>query len=223
MGSNTLRHIQAVPPAALYWRRRLIALAAGMSVLALVAWAFGGALRGVGTGVAGPAHKAAQGAGSRPAPARAAPGQSGAASAAGTGVPIAARHRVRATCPAADVVLSLFSSQASYSVRDAPEFEVDVVSTASRPCLFDIGSRRVILRVSEGTKRVWSSAECAEGEASLVTELQRGVPTVVPIGWDGQYSSPGCPVPGPAAGAGTYTAVASDGSTVSNAVAFTFG
>jgi hypothetical protein len=230
MGSNTVRYIEPPQPAT-YWRRRLIALAAGMSVLALAAWAFAGALRGsdsaAGTGGGGPGRGAAQGA---------VAGQSAAAGAASHGTAAsastragrqhaatAADNRVRRTCQAADVVLSLFSSQTSYTVRETPEFEVDVVSTASKSCLFDIGSGHVILRITEGATRVWTSADCAEGESSLVTELQRGVPTVVPIGWDGQYSSPGCPVPGAQAGAGSYTAVASDGSTVSNALAFTFG
>jgi len=126
-------------------------------------------------------------------------------------------------CPAGDVVLSLFSSQAAYSLRQAPEFEVDVVSTASRSCTFNIGARHLWVQITAGSLRVWSSDECAEGEASLVTELQRGVPTVVPIGWDGQISSQRCPGPGTDAPAGTYTAVASDSSSSSNALAFRMG
>lgn len=120
-------------------------------------------------------------------------------------------------------MLSLFSSQASYPIRQTPEFEVDVVSTARQSCSFDIGAAHVLLKISSGPVRIWTSADCAEGEASLVTMLHRGVPTVVPITWNGQRSAPGCPVPGTAAARGSYTAVASDGQERSNAVVFRIG
>jgi hypothetical protein len=211
-----------------YWRRRFVALAVGLSILALVTWAISGAMGGSAPAVNAAATKTVHG--SLPtAPASPA----GGAAPATTGGrrpghghparPAAARTAALQPCPAADVVLSLFSSQASYSVRQTPEFEVDVVSTASQTCTFDIGARHLWLQVKTGAVRVWTSADCAEGQASLVTALHRGVPTVVAIGWNGQISSPGCPVPGAAAGHGSYTAVASDGSGVSNPLVFRIG
>jgi hypothetical protein len=115
------------------------------------------------------------------------------------------------------------SGQASYSVRQSPEFEVSVVSVADQTCTFDIGARHVWLQIAAGPVRIWSSAECAEGQASLVTQLRRGVPTVVPIGWNGQISGPGCPGPSTRAAAGSYTAVASDGQRSSNSLVFRIG
>jgi hypothetical protein len=114
----------------------------------------------------------------------------------------------------------LFTSQLSYSAGQEPEFQVDVVSTASKTCTFDIGSGHLWLQISAGKTSVWSSANCAEGEASLVTELYRGVPTVLTIGWKVHASSAGCPVPGAPAGRGTYTAEAKDGLTASNPITF---
>ena len=78
-------------------------------------------------------------------------------------------------------------------------------------------------RSATGSTKVWTSADCAEGQSSLVTKLHRGIPTVVPISWNGQHSVPGCPVPGAPAAAGTYNAVASDGSSSSNALSFRIG
>lgn len=118
------------------------------------------------------------------------------------------RGRLLRSCPAGDVVLSVFSSQTRYSARQAPEFEIDVVSTATRPCAFDVGARHLFLRITAGPARVWTSAQCSKGPASLVARLHRGVPTVVPITWNRRHSSPGCPVPGREAAAGTYTATA---------------
>jgi hypothetical protein len=198
----------------------------GLSVLALVTWALSGAMGGSapaannaptksvhGTLSSPSAHPSAHTqptAGSRPAGTR---HQSGPAPGATAPRP----------CPASSVVLSVDSSQGSYSVRQSPEFAVNVVSVASQTCTFNIGAKHVWLQISAGPVRIWSSAECAEGEASVVMPLRRGVPTVVPIGWNGQISGPGCPGPGTRAAAGTYTATASDGSASSNTLEFRIG
>lgn len=249
MGMTTFRELRE-RPAAIYWRRRIVALLVGLSVLALVAWAFAGALggsapraspaatqpvhptlpaRSPATGASHPAVSPGghRGPGSQAAvsasaskTARAATGREGRTGTTRSGH--TARHGLRA-CPVRDVVLSLFSSQASYTVRQTPAFEVDVVSTASQTCTFDIGARHVLLRITAGSRHVWTSADCAEGQASLVTKLYRGIPTVVPIAWNGQRSSPGCPVPGAPAPAGSYTALATDGPLRSNPLTFRIG
>ena len=227
MGMTTLGNRAPERPAAsTYWRRRFVALVAGLSVLALVTWAFSGVLGGSAPAADSGATKSVHGTlpspsarpsahtqpttGSRPA---GAPHRSG--SAPGVAAP--------RPCPASSVVLSVDSSQGSYSVRQSPEFAVNVVSVASQTCTFNIGAKHVWLQISAGPVRIWSSAECAEGEASAVTQLRRGVPTVVPIGWNGQISGPGCPGPGTRAAAGSYTAMASDGSASSNTLVFRIG
>ena len=220
MGMTTLRQAPPERPAqSVYWRRRFLALIVGLAALALVTWAFAGALHGSGSPPAAPARSPSVAPPSGAASGQATPATSSQQS---TGTVAGGRTSVRA-CAASDVVLSLFSSQASYSARETPAFEVDVVSTASRPCTFDIGARHVLLQITLGRTTVWSSADCAEGQASLVTKLHRGIPTVVPISWNGQHSSAGCPVPGSPAAAGTYTATATDGSATSNPLAFRIG
>jgi hypothetical protein len=133
---------------------------------------------------------------------------------------VAAKKVAAPACPAGDIVLSLFSSQANYSARQMPEFQVDVVSTDAQTCTLDIGAKHLWLRIFAGSVKVWTSAQCAEGEASLVTELHRGVPTVVPIGWNGQTSGTSCPGPATTVTRGNYTATASDGTQVSNTLTF---
>jgi hypothetical protein len=225
MGTTTLsKSAPERPTASIYWRRRFVALVTGLSVLALVAWALSGAMGGSSPAADSAATKSVPG-----TLATVAPHASGGAQPHRNqaGQPAATRHRQGATrlhpCPAADIVLSVVSSQASYSVRQSPEFEVSVVSVADQTCTFDIGARHVWLQISAGPVRIWSSAECAEGQASLVTQLRRGVPTVVPIGWNGQISGPGCPGPGTRAAAGSYTAVASDAQGSSNSLVFRIG
>ncbi len=84
-----------------------------------------------------------------------------------------------------------------------------MVSTASRTCAFNVGPKFLSLVVMAGPKRVWSSADCAEGRASLVTNLARGVPTVLPITWNRQRSAPGCTATSGQVRSGSFTASAS--------------
>jgi hypothetical protein len=228
MGMTTLgNRAPERPTASTYWRRRFVALVIGLSVLALVAWVLSGAMGGSAPASDSAATKSVHG--TLPSPG-AHPSAHGTQRAAGSKANPAkhsrsAAHRPAALrpCPAGDVVLSVVSSQGSYSVRQSPEFEVNVVSVASQTCTFNIGAKHVWLQISAGPVRIWSSAECAEGQASAPAELRRGVPTVVPIGWNGQISGPGCPGPGTRAAPGSYTAKASDGSASSNSLVFRIG
>jgi hypothetical protein len=227
MGTTTLRKAPFAkaqperPTASTYWRRRFMALLIGLSVLAIVTWALSGAMGGSNPPVNAASTKSVHG--SLPSTGTHGSGTGQHAHGA-SGAP---QHDVPAgsprPCPAADVVLSVFSGQASYTLRETPEFEVDVVSVASQTCTFDIGAQHVWLQISAGPVRVWSSAQCAEGEASMVTQLQRGVPTILPIGWNGQISGPGCPGPSTKAASGTYVATASDGPGHSDPLDFHLG
>jgi len=117
-------------------------------------------------------------------------------------------------------VLSLFSSQNGYGPGQVPEFDVDVVSTSARTCAFNVGPKFLALIITAGGKRIWSSADCVAGRGSLLTDLARGVPTVLPLSWDRQSSAPGCAVTSRPVSAGSFTAAASDGGLASNSVTF---
>ena len=225
-----------------YWRRRFFALVVGLAILAVVAWALNGAVARPapaadrsGTNVANTGAALQPSTDDTPSSA-ASPGSSSAAAKAPAGAadrsptPGASAsshatvvHHGPPPCASADVVISLFSAQGSYSARQTPEFEVDVVSTADRTCLFNIGASHLVLQVTRGSKQIWTSADCAEGQASLVTRLRRGIPTVVPITWNGQRSAKGCPVPGKAAAPGDYTATATDDQLSSSPLPFRLG
>jgi hypothetical protein len=123
-------------------------------------------------------------------------------------------------CPVSDVVLSLFAGQGAVTAHGMPHFDVDVVSTAAQPCKFNVGARHLALVVTSGRAGIWSSADCVQGLGSLVTALQRGVPTVLPMTWDQELASPGCAGRATQVPAGTYSAVAADGALTSNSVTF---
>jgi hypothetical protein len=136
--------------------------------------------------------------------------------------PRRAPHPARA-CSPGDVVLSLFVDQDSYGQGQLPEFDVNVVSTATRTCGFNVGGKHLSLVVRAHGKRVWASVKCAAGHGTLTTNLARGVPVIVPVSWNRQTSALACQGTGQQAPAGRYTASASDGGVASNPVRFTIG
>jgi hypothetical protein len=100
---------------------------------------------------------------------------------------------------------------------------VDAVSTAGRPCRFNMGSRFATVVVTSGRARIWGSADCTHGTGSQSVVLNRGVPAVRWIYWDRATSSPGCRPPPLPARPGAYTAVAFDGQLSSQALVFILG
>ena len=231
----------------IYWRRRFFALLTGLAILAVIAWAFSGVIgasRGnlaASAGHESPGHRAhpagAASAGSRsvgtsysgaatkvpPSPAGSPP--AGAAHVSPSPEPTQTARRATPgparACNPADVVISLFSSQASYGPGQLPEFSVDVVSTSARTCAFNVGPRFLALVITADGKRVWSSADCVAGQGSLQTDLARGVPTAVPLSWDRESSAPGCKVTSRPVITGSFAAAASDAGLASNSLTFT--
>jgi hypothetical protein len=124
-------------------------------------------------------------------------------------------------CKPDEVVLSLFARQDSYGRGQLAEFDVDVVSTSAQTCAFNVGPRFLALVITAGGKRIWSSADCVAGPGSLLTNLARGVPTVVPLSWDRETSAPGCRVTSRQVTLGQFAAAASDGGMASNPLTFT--
>ena len=225
-----------------YWRRRVIALAAGLGMLALVTWTVNGALAGGPRQATDLSQTTSQHPG-RPStpPATSSPAASpgGTASAtpsptvtptpssSATGHAAAKRHpagRGRKTaagasgaCPHAGLVLSLFPARHSYPAHAQPEFDVDVVSTASGRCSADLGASHLHVVIRSDGKQIWDSADCA-GLAPRATTLARGVPATVPITWNRKTSAPGCRAAHRAVRPGTYTATAYIGNLSSRAV-----
>ena len=230
-----------------YWRRRVIALAAGLGMLALVTWTVNGALAGGRRQATNLSQTTSQHSGrpSTPPPATSSPAASPGGPASPTPTPppsptvkpipswsatghaAAKRHpagRTRKTaagasgaCPHAGLVLSLFPARHSYPAHAQPAFDVDVVSTAAGRCSADLGPRHLHVVIRSDGKQIWDSADCT-GLAPRATTLARGVPATVPITWDRKASAPGCRAAHRAARPGTYTATAYIGNLSSRAV-----
>ncbi len=251
-----------------YWRRRLFALAAGLAVFGLLAWAVGGAsgtrqaaattslnsqppqakVTPVGASPAptspspsspspsspspsatspSPSPSPTGSAGSHKKPAVKAPRAHKAAQAGKAGRPhakhaAAAKARPHGSgCPAGAVVITMTASSNSYGARARPGFSVNLVSTDSRTCTLNTGSRHLAVVIESGGVRVWGSADCTgKSGASVTTKLKRGVPLQLRFSWDRLLSAPGCRGVRTPARPGTYTVTASDGRLRSRTMVF---
>jgi hypothetical protein len=214
-----------------YWRRRFCILGGGLAVLALLAWFLTGRA-GPSAGAAAAAQEsmaALQAGNALPTAAygSAWPGPSPSASVTPTPRPTvkaspkptrsaksdagkrshtAAKSGAR--CSPADIVLSLYTSQASYPQGTQPSFQVFAVSTAAGECqlAFGPGSVHVIVKYLGQVK--WDSAACAPAAAKTVL-FKRGVPQVLTISWNRAATKPaGCAGSLPPGAWGTFQAVA---------------
>jgi len=231
MDTTTFRNRDEPVDPEVYWRRRVLALAGGLAILGLLAWAVGGAtatrpaastssVNGSGTPgnipLAAPSPTVSTASPTPPASSTS-PSPSPSPSHTQTKQPA---HRVRRAsmagmnapgddCPADDVVISM-SAGSSYAGSARPQFGINVVSTDSRTCAFNVGPRYLTVTVRSGGVRAWGSGDCVRGGGTQVVHLSRGVPTHRTITWDRILSTPGCRPRGSTAQPGTYTAVATD-------------
>jgi len=165
-----------------YWRRRVIALVAGLGLLALVTWTVNGALGGGSTQRTTDLSQTTGHHSAPPAPGSASttphPGASNAGASATpspTGKPAptpsssathhaAAKHRphragrrgqqaaAAGACSSANLVLSLSSARYSYPAHARPRFDVSVVSTAHGRCTADLGAAHLHVLIRAGGK-----------------------------------------------------------------------
>jgi hypothetical protein len=183
-----------VPDPAAYWRRRFFILGGGIAVISVLAWQFT------------PAHPAR-------APGSSATARKAEASVAATnGTPLPSVSVLASPgagqCAPGSVVLSLFTSQASYAPGKQPRFEIYAVSTAPSACLMAFGPGSVRVIVTKRGQVVWDSATCEPAPAAPV-RFQLGVPRLMTISWNRAAAGPaGCAGSLPAGASGTFEAVA---------------
>ena len=212
-----------------YWRRRFFILVGGLVVLVGIAWLLSGrghaspasspttALRAGDTlpsaayGSAWPGATPTLGTSPSAAVSKAQPTPSPTSSSSGPSqTPVANTSSVAAgpRCAPADIVLSLLTSQASYTQSARPQFDVYAVSTASSPCQMAYGPGSVRVVVTRRGQVVWDSRSCGTPTAATV-QFQRGVPQVLTVTWNRSATGPsGCAGSLAPGSTGTFDAVA---------------
>ncbi len=229
------------------WRRRFLILGGGIAVLALLAVQFASARPDSAAANSSIAPALARDNLPPAAYGKAWPGPSptprpGAASPAvrvtGTASPRATASRTRTSdtqrpgasasatatarqCAPGGIVLSLFTSQASYRPGERPRFDVYGVSTAPGTCLMAFGAGSVRVIVTSHGQVVWDSAACKPAPAPEIL-FQTGVPQLLTISWNRAAAAPaGCAGSLPPGASGTFQAVATGAGQHSSARAFT--
>jgi hypothetical protein len=105
-------------------------------------------------------------------------------------------------------VLSLFTSQTSYSQHALPKFNVYAVSTSATACTLTYGPGSVRVVVTRHGHVVWDSARCEPATAKRVP-FTLGVPQVLTVSWNRHAAGPsGCAGSLSAGAWGTFDVVA---------------
>jgi hypothetical protein len=212
-----------------YWRRRFLILGAGLVALGVCAWLIPGA-HSPSRRAAAEARQSVAALNKRLALPAAAYGSAWAspsptasptppAKLAAAATPATGRHPGLAANPAgaragtsrcapAGIVLSLFTTQASYARGARPEFSVYAVSTEAAACTLSFGAGAVQLIVTRNGHVLWDSAACRPASARPA-RFTLGVPQVLTLTWNPRATRPsGCGGSLAAGETGTFDAVA---------------
>ncbi|ATL65353.1 hypothetical protein [Nocardia terpenica] len=202
-------------PPEIYWRRRLLAIAALVVALALVVWLAFVLLRGGGgksdakaaaTTSSSVTGKAGASGSSVPASASSgAPQPSGSVNATANGTP--------PQCPDQSIAVKVAVAQPTYKSGEQPVFNIVITNIGTAPCSRDMGSglQQVAVQSLDGQRRLWSSTDCDQGGPADVRSLNGGQQAAFQLTWSGTTSQPNCagdrvPVP-----PGAYAVVAQFG------------
>jgi len=205
-----------------YWRRRAIAVVALLVVLWLFWLILSSAFGGSGNEPAadGPSPTPGFGLSMSPEPdesasAGASPAASGAQEESASPSPSAS-----ASCADVDIVVAVETSSGSASQGAGMGLTMTVTNNGDEACNRDVGAGANEVQVSSGSVLVWSSDYCNPSEAQDMQVLEPGTPWTTSVTWPGTITAEGCPTDQPTAKAGSYRAVARNGSVESEPVTF---
>ncbi|MFI6432179.1 hypothetical protein [Rhodococcus oryzae] len=223
-------------PPEIYWRRRALAIGAGVVALILFVWI----VTSLGGGGDDPEAEAAAASSSQSSTSsgQAAPSSagdtggsgsgSGEASASGSGsggsggdtavsgsvsggaASSSSPSAVPAgQCPDQSLAIKASSNQPNYPAGQEPQFGIVVTNIGSATCERDLGAgmQQVLVYSLDGQQRIWSNTDCFPNTAPDIRSLKPGEQAAFTVKWSGATSEPGCTAPRNPVGAGAYTVV----------------
>jgi hypothetical protein len=197
------RHPVGPEKPVVYWRRRLLVIAAIVVIVVVVVLIVVG--RGTGAPVAGPSASASAGAGAAAdaggSDAGSGPSGSGAS---GAPAPSASAAADGAACTADQITLEPVLDKSTYGPTEDPKIAMSIANTGSNACSMDLGSAQQVLTISSGQEQYWSSKDCQTGGTNQDVTIKAGQTLTTPaIAWDRTRSSKGtCDAARPAVTAG---------------------
>ncbi len=73
------------------------------------------------------------------------------------------------------------------------EIEIQLQLFGTRPaCTFTVAPDTLVVKVSSGRDRIWSSQDCQKSITKGSVTVYSGTPATVPVTWNGRRSEPGC-------------------------------
>ena len=82
----------------------------------------------------------------------------------------------------------------SVGVGTGATFSISLVNNGSTPCLLDVGSQALGVRVSSGSQQVWDSVTCPVGQTERDLLLPVGKAADVTVTWNGNAATSDCAV-----------------------------
>lgn len=200
--TNLLDPVGPLPPG-VYWRRRAVVLVVLVALVFVSMKACGGSepkqIRATGQANAVPTATATASPTARPTVSVVATTAPPA-----TSSPTATRPAAPATCAPTAVQVHIDADDNYYRKSVKPKLKIVAANVGTVPCLLDIGSKTIVLVITSGRDRIWSSADCLTKGTSERRLLQPRQQVGAEVVWNRVRSKPGCPAEVPTAKAGTY-------------------
>lgn len=191
-------------PARVYWFRRALVLGTALALVFGIAHVVGGSDPDPTSGA-----PRAQVVAARPTPAALQPMgpqvlRTGAATPTATKA-AAVLPQPDGPCALDEITATPASGAADAGVR----IPLTVQLTGIRPaCTFSMSSATLVVKISSGTERVWSSQDCPSSIRSGTVVVRSGTPTAVQVIWNGRHSDAQCTRAAAWALPGTYRVLA---------------
>jgi len=188
-----------------YWRRRLMVLAAVLLLLIAFWFLF---LRGRGSSSATPTP---------------APTNSSSATSDPTSSPSGSSSPTDSKVPAcsdADIAVTIALDGTSFPSGSPVTLTQGIKNNGTEACRRDIGAKANTILITSGGYPVWSSDDCSPGGDSNIVTMKPGDTYQVTVKWKGDVTEGTCPKNPAMAKAGGYDAQGKNGKVVSKTKAF---
>jgi hypothetical protein len=213
-----LHPVGSLPPS-VYWRRRVMLLAALVGLAVLIALTLravsshdpaskaSGSTSGARTTAPSSPTSRASSTSASSSSASSSGSASTAGSSASSSAPVSG-SAASAPCQISQLNIEAAAQAASYKVGDEPVVMLQVTNVGTANCTADLADPMIELRIYNGAARVWGSHDCKVQPGTDVETLVPGTTVAKAIQWSGLSSQAGCLGTRQRVGAGTYTVLA---------------
>lgn len=207
--SNLLRPIGDLPPN-VYWVRRALLAVAAIVILVLLFRVIGGGNDQKPTAASAPADTPS--ASSTFSVPEESAGPAGTLASSPT-TPVTSEPSSTPTskpvkddgrCKTGSVTVSVAPTARRVSTGRPLNVHVSLSTARADGCAAAVDPARLVVTVTSGKDRIWTTAHCGKAIARATLALAAGKPSTTTVSWDGRRSAANCPANQPAARPGTY-------------------